>query len=102
MADLCLSCGEYVGQNAEDSPYCKCHRDELKELKEKAKNWDKFQTDTKNKDILFLEHDELMTISNNHIIVERMKNELAGLQGYVESSDALIRDFIQKTLGEEK
>jgi len=46
MADLCLSCGEYVGQNDEGSPYCKCHREELKELKEIAEKYKLMMTPT--------------------------------------------------------
>lgn len=40
MADLCLECGEYIGQNEENSPYCKCKRYEIRELEVKANNLD--------------------------------------------------------------
>ncbi len=96
MADLCLSCGEYVGQNAEDSPYCKCHRDELKELKEKAKSWDESTS---------LESYEEFLIQKE--IVERLKNRIYfhGMHGASDST-ATIQDAIlselQKILGEEK
>lgn len=73
MADLCLSCGEYVGQNAEDSPYCKCHRDELKELKEKAKSWDE-STSLKSYEEFLIQKE----------IVERLKKRIKELDEYIQ------------------
>ena len=32
MADLCLKCGEYIGQNFENSPLCKCERPSTENL----------------------------------------------------------------------
>ena len=32
MADLCLKCGEYAGQNFDNSPLCKCERPSTENL----------------------------------------------------------------------
>ena len=37
MSDLCRDCGEYIGQNEENSPYCKCDRNVINELLDKIK-----------------------------------------------------------------
>lgn len=32
MSDLCTKCGEYIGQNAENNPLCKCERPSTENL----------------------------------------------------------------------
>ncbi len=94
MADLCLSCGEYVGQNDEDSPYCKCHREELKELKEIAEKYKLMMTPT------------AKDMEKALQIVERLKKELKWFNKYnnIDSdwNAPAVRDLLQEILGEEK
>lgn len=95
MADLCLSCGEYVGQNAEDSPYCKCDRKKLKELKEIAEKYKLMMTPT------------AKDMEKALQIVQRLKKLSPEIISIAEALDDYhsgkrIKDLVQKILGEEK
>ena len=37
MASLCYGCGEYIGQNRYNSPYCKCDRVRLHKAEKNVK-----------------------------------------------------------------
>jgi len=100
MADLCLSCGEYVGQNDEDSPYCKCDRKKFKELKEIAEKYKLMMTPT------------AKDMEKALQIVERLKKRIEYLDEYIQDQydnnnniagieeDQL--ELLEKILGEEK
>ena len=100
MADLCLSCGEYVGQNAEDSPYCKCDRKKFKELKEIAEKYKLMMTPT------------AKDMEKALQIVERLKKRIEYLDEYIQDQydnnnniagieeDQL--ELLEKILGEKK
>lgn len=100
MADLCLSCGEYVGQNAEDSPYCKCHREELKKLKDDSEKYNSLMK--ANSEVV--QHN--INITKEHQIVERLKEELDWFNKYnnIDSdwNAPSVRDLLEKILEGEK